>query len=584
MTQQTQLPHHHHDLVIPEAEHRFPPTSTDELDTAVAALAERKRDWVDLGVNARIALLDRMIEDTAAEAEAWAATAADAKGIAPGTPLRGEEWLAGPAPTLRNLRLLKRTLEDIRDHGEPQFEAHTRPSGQVAVKALPLDLLDRVMFQGFSAEVWMQPHVTLEETRRTAAWRYGPGGGDDGGVCLVLGAGNISAIPPTDALYKLFVEDRVVILKMNPVNEYAGPHVAAALQALVEEGYLRIVYGGVAESQHLIDHAQVDEIHMTGSDGTFDAILFGKGEEQERRKADDDPRMTKPITSELGNVTPIIVVPGPWSDGDVEFQGENLAAMLTHNAGFNCIAGRLIVTHRKWSRRRALLSAVRSSLQATAPRAAYYPGARDRWQEFVDTYPQAEWYGSADQTVPWTFIPEIDPESEDLALQTEVFCGVTGEVPLDAPTSVPDFIADAVRFCNDQVWGSLGATIVVHPKSLRDPAVKAAVEKAIEDLRYGTVMVNHWPGLAFGLMSTSWGAFPGHDRTDIQSGQGVVHNTFMLKEPQKSVVRGPFKPATKPIWFGSHGTLDEIGPRATELEATQDLKVLPGLVWAALRG
>lgn len=583
MTEQTQAPKDRHELVIPEADHRFPATSESELDTAVAALAERKRAWIELDVDARIALVDRMMRDTWAEAEAWVASAAQAKGIAPDSTLTGEEWLAGPGPTLRNLRLLKRTLEDLRDHGEPQFEAHARPSGQVAVEALPLDALDRIMFSGFSAEVWMQPQVTLDEVRRTAAWHYRDGK-DDGGVCFILGAGNISAIPPTDALYKLFVENRVVILKMNPVNEYAGPHIAAALQALVEEGYLRIVYGGAAVGQHLIDHPQVDELHMTGSDGTYDAIVFGTGEEQARRKADDDPRVTKPFTSELGNVTPIIVVPGPWTDRDIEYQGENIASMLTHNAGFNCIAGRLVVTHRKWARRRALLSALRTALQSVPHRAAYYPGAEERWRQFVEAYPQAEWYGPAGETVPWTFIPEIDPAEEDLALQTEVFCGVTGEVPLDAPASVPDFIAEAVRFCNDQVWGTLGATIIVHPRSLRDPAVKAAVEKGIEDLRYGTVMVNHWPGLAFGLMSTSWGAFPGHDRTDIQSGQGVVHNTWMLKDPQKSVVRGPFKPTTKPIWFGSHATLDEIGPKATELEATQDLKVLPGLLWAALRG
>jgi hypothetical protein len=33
-------------------------------------------------------------------------------------------------------------------------------------------------------------------------------------------------------------------------------------------------------------------------------------------------------------------VPGPWSDRDVAYQGESIAAMLTHNAGFNCVAAR----------------------------------------------------------------------------------------------------------------------------------------------------------------------------------------------------------------------------------------------------
>jgi len=40
---------------------------------------------------------------------------------------------------------------------------------------------------------------------------------------LVLGAGNASSLPVNDSLCKLFVENRVVILKLNPVNSYLGP-------------------------------------------------------------------------------------------------------------------------------------------------------------------------------------------------------------------------------------------------------------------------------------------------------------------------------------------------------------------------
>ena len=40
---------------------------------------------------------------------------------------------------------------------------------------------------------------------------------------LVLGAGNVSSIPATDTISKVFQEGQVVLLKMNPVNEYLGP-------------------------------------------------------------------------------------------------------------------------------------------------------------------------------------------------------------------------------------------------------------------------------------------------------------------------------------------------------------------------
>ena len=43
-------------------------------------------------------------------------------------------------------------------------------------------------------------------------------------MSLVLGAGNQIGVPAEDILYKLFHEDEVVIVKMNPVNEFAGKY------------------------------------------------------------------------------------------------------------------------------------------------------------------------------------------------------------------------------------------------------------------------------------------------------------------------------------------------------------------------
>src|SRR5581483_1655232 len=134
-----------------------------------------------------------------------------------------------------------------------------------------------------------------------------------GRVPLVLGAGNVSSIGPLDVVYKLFVEDQVVVFKTNPVNAYLGPLMEEGFRALVEPGYLRVVYGGAAEGAYLCNSAGVDEIHITGSDKTFDAIVFGAGPEGAERKAAHQPLLDKRITGELGNVSPVIVVPGPWS-------------------------------------------------------------------------------------------------------------------------------------------------------------------------------------------------------------------------------------------------------------------------------
>jgi acyl-CoA reductase-like NAD-dependent aldehyde dehydrogenase len=574
-------------LTIPEATRRIPATTRADLDAIVDTLRSSAPAWVARGIDERIELLSELQRSIHEAAPDWTTAAAAAKGIPSDSPAMGEDWTSGPLVTIRNARLLRQTLEQIRDTGRPQPPAvETAPSGQVVVEVFPTGLLDNLLFPNFTAEVRLDPSVSLEQAEARMGRIYRPGGKDAGGVKLVLGAGNVSSIPAMDVLYALFAEDRVCVLKMNPVNEHLGPHLERALSPLVREGVLRIVYGGAAEGAYLTGHDGVDEIHMTGSDKTFEAIVYGTGDEGARRKAADDRRITKPVSAELGNVSPVIVVPGPWSEKDLAFQGDNIATMLTNNAGFNCIAARVIVQHRAWIRRTDLLDAVRGSLRRAAPRDPYYPGARERWATFLEAHPQAERFGpEAEGRVPWTLIPSLDPSSEDdVAFRTEAFCGVFGEVELDAPRSIPDYLDAAVEFCNEQLWGTLSASILVHPRSMKDRQVAAAVERAIDRLRYGSIVVNAWSAVTYGMVSTPWGAAPGHEHSDIQSGVGVVHNTYLLEDVEKTVVRGPFRPPLKPLWFHTNRTTRQQAEKVTALEATEDPKLLPGLTWAALRG
>jgi acyl-CoA reductase-like NAD-dependent aldehyde dehydrogenase len=457
--------------------------------------------------------------------------------------------------------------------------------GRVAVPAFPIDVFDKAALAGFSAEVWLKPGVSLKQAneRQAAAWS----GGGSAGVSLVLGAGNVAAIPITDALDRIFIARHPVLLKMNPVNDYLGPVFEQAFGELVRRGVLRIVYGGAEVGQHLVTHPEVDDVHVTGSDKTFEAIVFGVGEDGARRKAAREPVVDKPVTGELGNVSPVIVVPGPWSGKDLKFQTENIASMLTSNAGFMCIAARAIVTSRGWDQRDALLDGIREVFRAAPERRPYYPGARDRWQAFVDAHPDAERFGDdGPGCVPWTLIPGLRPDADsEIAFTTEAFNAVVAEVGIDASDTV-DFISQAVTFANERLWGTLGATIVVHPKSLEDPAVKRAVDQAIVDLRYGTVAVNHWSAINFILGSTPWGAYPGHPIDDIQSGVGWVHNALMIAEEdiEKVVVNGPFRMPLKPPWFVTNKSSDSINERFAALQAAPSWTRLTRMVAAALRG
>jgi len=571
---------------IPEGLPVVPPSSLAALDQAVERLQTHKHKWANLDLRARLGLLDKLLVDYGAVAEQWVALANAAKGIDPRSVTAGEEWLGGPLCIHRNLRLLRQSLRDIEQHGRPHLpgRATVLPNGQVAAPVMPQDPYERVLYSSISAEVWMQPGVTLEELAATQAVAYHTAAAG-GKVVLVLGAGNVTSIGPMDALYQLFVKNHVVLLKMNPVNAYLGPLLEQAFRALIAGNFLQVGYGGSEEGSYLCHHPGIEAIHMTGSDKTFEAIVFGSGPEGAQRQAERRPLLTKPFTSELGNVSPVIIVPGPWRDEDIEFQAANLATMLVNNAGFNCVAMRVIVQHANWPQRPQLLAALRRTLARIPPRPAYYPGAATRYEQFRAAHREAEAIGTAgDGRLPWLVISDLDPNnSSEICFTTESFCSTAAETAI-AAASIPEYLARAVAFANDKLWGTLSATLLVHPASLRDPEINAALEAAITHLRYGTVMVNHWAGVGYGLVSTTWGAFPGHDIYDIQSGTGVVHNTFMFSQPQKSVVRGAFRLWPKPLWFATNKVLNRLAPKAAYFEAAPAWWKIPTLAATALRG
>ena len=45
----------------------------------------------------------------------------------------------------------------------------------------------------------------------------------------------------------------------------------------MDEGYLAFVYGGGEEGKFLCNHSAVESIHLTGSEATYDAIVWGPG-------------------------------------------------------------------------------------------------------------------------------------------------------------------------------------------------------------------------------------------------------------------------------------------------------------------
>ncbi len=562
------------------------PTPITDLDRIVRRVKEGSRTFARLTIDERIQLAAELREGYGQIAEESVRAACAAKGIDFDSPLSGEEWLAGPMVTIRNLRLILESLIDIKRDGVPRIEPSwisTLPDGRISVRVFPPNALDALLMQKHEAEVFMQPGVTADRLRDFQASFYRKP--HDGRMCLVLGAGNVNAIPPTDVIYKMFVEGTVCVLKMNPVNEYLGPFIERAFKAAIDRGFLAVVYGGADVGKYLVEHEQVDEIHITGSDKTHDLMVWGPpGPERDERKHRRDPLLKKEITSELGNVTPVIVIPGPYTDAELQQQADNIAGMVTNNASFNCNSAKLLVLPKGWAQREKFLGYLEQSLRKGAVRKAYYPGAEERWKHFTQGRRGLRLVGEAGPgELPYALITEVDPANlEDHVFKTEPWCAVLSEVEIGS-AEPREFLEAAVPFVNEHVWGTLACTLIVHPKTQKDPELGPVVEKGIRDLRYGAVAVNTWAGAIFGLACTPWGGHPSTTLEDIQSGRGWVHNTFMLENIEKVVLRAPLKASPPSPWYPGHRTLNQVGRKLVLFELEPSWLKIPGLAAAAMR-
>ncbi|MSP60062.1 MAG: aldehyde dehydrogenase family protein [Myxococcales bacterium] len=556
------------------------------LDAAVLAVKEKATEFARLPVADKARLAAECIPSVAAIAEEWAHAGCRAKGIDPASTTSGEEWLGGPSVTLRNLRLLVESLTAVAHSGRPPLGAgaRTRSDGRVEVDVFPASGHDKALFAGFTARCLMDPGLDEAAVRAKQAAFYQKRD-PQGGLSLILGAGNVSSIPPMDAFYKLFVDGNVCVLKMNPVNEYIGPILERALAPLIKRGYLKVVYGGGDAGKYLTEHAAVDDIHITGSDRTHDLIVWGTpGEERERRKRENDPLLKKTITSELGNVSPVAIVPAEYSDDELWFQARSVASMVVNNGSFNCNAAKVLIVSEKWPQRETFRKLVGKALGQAPVRKAYYPGARDRYAQLTDGR-KVETFGSATaDALAWTMISGVDSANLDEKLFTvEPFCGILSETSLPAGDPV-EFLAAATTFMNDRMWGTLNAAIIIHPRHEKDATVGAALDRAIALLRYGTVAINHWPALGYGFVTTPWGGHQSATLGDIQSGLGWVHNTFMLDGIDKAIVRGPLKVAPKPAWFYDNRKVHLLGPKLCAFEAAPSWLKVPGMAITALGG
>ncbi len=199
------------------------PTSQDAMDTALKELQSHKQHWVHFPIEKRIAILEDVKKDFLKVMDRWTRWSVAAKGVAERKLGNDMEWLE-LAVIARIHHVVHRSLCDIRDFGKPRIPGPVtmRSDGRVSAQVYPDYRLHGMLFRKTKAEVWMKPGMNIDQVISNQAKAYNDKN-NEGGVALVLGAGNASSLPPSDTFYKLFNDLRVVALKMNPVNSYLGP-------------------------------------------------------------------------------------------------------------------------------------------------------------------------------------------------------------------------------------------------------------------------------------------------------------------------------------------------------------------------
>ena len=204
------------------------------------------------------------------------------------------------------------------------------------------------------------------------------------------------------------------------------------------------------------------------------------------------------------------------------------------------------------------MALINKALGQTPKRPSYYPGAPERYVRFSGQDYQPDDSGA----LPWCLLEAQSFDERPELFRQESFVCVCAETALNAAT--PDsFLAAATEFVNDQMTGTLCAS-VSFPKDFRRQ-YSQSVDDCLDKLRYGSVCVNQWSGLAYGFTSPPWGAYPGATLSNVQSGIGSVHNTYLLDQFEKTVLEGPLVNFPKPVWFPDHRNAVRLADRLAQL-------------------
>lgn len=344
------------------------------------------------------------------------------------------------------------------------------------------------------------------------------------GVIAVSGAGNYSS--SIEMAMALFLENKAVIHKPHQLNEATDAVWAKIFAPLIDRKALAFIDADQGREMSALEG--LDAIYFTGSTGVAHAI-------QDAASA--------PLVSECGGNNPCLIVPGHWTDKEIEHWAIQIASVGKLNGGAVCGRPQTIITSKNWPQRAQFITALRKAIaEDTFGTASYYPGVDKTKEHFLANQPTAEVLKPEGGTHPksdFVFIPGI--AADDFAVHNEAFCQIFSELPLETENDADDFLTKATAFCNDRLLGSLGCMVLVDNATFS--AKEARVQQAVRELNYGGIAVNNVSPNIWLNAYLTWGGC-GETTEDFVSGVGNFGNGLNFENIVKSVIIDDFAAQT----------------------------------------
>jgi hypothetical protein len=542
-----------------------------DIDRNISKLRVNSAEFLNLDKTNLISMLEQTVDNIKTISYYWASLSSEKKGHLTKSK-EGEEWIGGPFSCIYALQYFIDYLQNDDGLDVTKFDESTK-----SYKVFPTKNIEKLLFPFLEGEIRFGKNLNFNQINeyRGFANRFN---NNKPKITLILGAGNVSSIPVLDALFHMIAHKSVIYIKLNPVNDYLLPIFTQVFEPFISRGFMIITEGDMEASKYLTEHEGFQQTHLTGSNYTYENIVYGRTLSDKERSLKTLPKINKkPITTELGNVTPIIVHPGNWSRAEIRHQAKKIVTAKLNNSGFNCIAAQVIVLPKNWKHTDKLKRDIKYYLKKVGDTTSYYPGASENLNDLVQTenYDQIN---NLSCSTPF-LVSDLNLEKEYANKEVWSTALYFQELPY---STYENFCSNAVDYVNNHLWGNLGVTVLI--KNHKKKTNQGILNTYIEELKYGTVAINEWSALGFVIPTLPWGGYPGNKDNDIQSGQGYVHNALLFESPQKGIVYSRFRlsPLIDPPWFVTNRKAHRIFKHLTYYQATKSKINLIKLIFSTL--